>query len=294
MRIYFPTAVLFAALASSAPAQQPFDNPDSAMAALIDAAGNHDTAQLALILGPNSKSVLTSGDPAQDKAEQSEFVGLYRAKHELKPDARDPARVTVSIGDEDWPFPIPIIQRNGKWIFDSGDARIEMRARRIGTDELDAIEVCAGYVQAQKQYAAEERDKAGILMYASHMISAAGKHDGLYWQGEGEPLVPRAFAEAVWSASNPHPKPYHGYYFRILDGQGPNAPGGAHNYLVKNKLIGGFGLVAWPATYETTGIHTFIVNQDGVVYEKDIPPAPGGAPSPIARYDPDPSWAKAE
>lgn len=294
MRFHLSTALVFLALASSAAAQEPFDTPDAAMVALTNAAENHNTAQLALILGPDSKSILTSGDPAQDKAEQSEFLRLYRAKHQLKPDTRDPARVLVSIGDEDWPFPIPIIQRNGKWIFDADDARIEMRARRIGADELDAIEICSGYVQAQKQYAAEDRDKAGMLMYASHMISAAGRHDGLYWQGEGQPLVPRAFAEAVWSASNPHPKPYHGYLFRVLDGQGPNAPGGAHDYRVKNKLIGGFGLVAWPANYGATGIHTFIVNQDGKVYEKDIPPAPGGGPSPIVRYDPDPSWTEAD
>jgi hypothetical protein len=167
---------------------------------------------------------------------------------------------------------------------------VEMRARRIGTNELDAIEICAGYVKAQRMYASEDRDKDGLLEYALHMMSAPGSHSGLYWEGSGDALVPRDFAEAVWDGQKRSAKPYHGYFFRMLDGQGPHAHGGAHTYVSKNKLIGGFGLVAWPARYEMTGIHTFIVNQDGIVYQKDISPAPGGAGITITRFDPDPSW----
>ena len=166
-----------------------------------------------------------------------------------------------------------------------------MRARRIGTHELDAIEVCYGYVEAQRKYASEDRDKEGMLVYASRLMSTPGRHDGLYWKSAPEPLVPEGLASAAWDGVRKGgAKPYHGYYFRVLDGQGPNAPGGPHNYMVKGKLIGGFGLVAWPAEYGVTGIHTFIVNQNGVVYQKDMEPVPGKPLLPITRFDPDNSW----
>jgi hypothetical protein len=286
------SACLLATLAVAAPllAQQTFDSADSAAQAIIDAAGNHDTARLAAILGPHADAILTSGNADQDRAEQSEFSRLFHEKHQLDTDPMNPNRVILSIGNEDWPFPVPIVRANGKWSFDASETPVEMQARRIGTYELDAIEICMGYVEAQQQYASEDRDKAGILRYASHLMSAPGHHDGLYWEGEGEPLVTRGFAEAGWDGQKASTKPYHGYYFRILDGQGPNAPGGTHNYLVKNRLIGGFGLVAWPAQYGVTGIHTFIVNQEGVVFQKDIPPPPNGGPSPVTRFDPDSSW----
>jgi hypothetical protein len=275
-------------------AQRGFDSANAAADALIEAAARHDSAGLSAIFGPQGNAILTSGNPAQDRAEQSEFSKLAGAKHELEPDARNANRTILSIGDEDWPFPVPLVRSNGKWAFDPSEASAEMQARRIGEHELDAIEICAGYVEAQQEYASEDRDKDGLLEYALHMISAPEKQNGLYWEGSGEPLVPRGFAEATWDGQKKSAKPYHGYFFRILDGQGPNAPGGAHNYTVKNKLIGGFGLVAWPAQYEVTGIHTFIVNQDGAVYEKDIAPAPGGAVLPITRFDPDASWRPVE
>jgi hypothetical protein len=146
-------------------------------------------------------------------------------------------------------------------------------------------------VDAQKKYASEDRDKDGMLEYAPRLMSTAANHDGLYWPGVSDPLIPEPFAQAAWNgAQKGQAKPYHGYYFRVLDGQGPHAPGGAHNYLVKNKLIGGFGLVAWPAEYGVTGVHTFIVNQNGVVYQKDITPVPGKPPLVITRFDPDETW----
>jgi hypothetical protein len=288
------TGFLMVLLPTASLAQQRFDSALAAAEALIDAAASHDTSRLSGIFGPAGNAILTSGNPAQDRAEQSEFSKLAGAKHQFEPDARNANRMILSIGDEDWPFPVPLVRSNGKWAFDPSEARVEMQARRIGAHELDAIEICAGYVEAQQKYASEDRDKDGLLEYALHMISAPKTQSGLYWEGSGEPLVPREFAEAVWDGQKKSAKPYHGYFFRILDGQGPNAPGGAHNYTVKNKLIGGFGLVAWPAQYEVTGIHTFIVNQDGVIYQKDIAPTPGGAALPITRFDPDSSWRPVE
>lgn len=292
MKIGRLTAYVVLALAGAAPglAQEHFDSADAAAQALIAATANHDGARLSAIFGPQGNAILSSGNPQQDRAEQTEFSQLAQAKHQLIPDGRNPSRAILSIGDQDWPFPVPIVRSDGKWSFDASQAKVEMQARHIGADELDAVEICSGYVEAQRSYASEDRDKDGLLEYAAHMMSAAGRQDGLYWEGGGQPLVPRGLVDATWDGPNKKLKPYHGYYFRILEGQGPNAPGGVHTYLVKNNLIGGFGLVAWPAQYGVSGIHTFIVNQDGVVYQKDIAPAPGAAPLPITRYDPDPSW----
>lgn len=286
-----------AAMACAAPAiaQERFDSADAAAQALIDAADSHDSARLAAIFGPKAKGILTSGNAAQDRAEQTEFARLARAKHQLEISPMHPNRAILAIGDEDWPFPVPIRRVNGKWSFDASETPVEMRARRIGTHELDAIEICRGYVDAQKKYASEDRDRDGVLKYAPRLMSQPGQHDGLYWAGAGEALIPEGFARAAWDGGRKgETKPYHGYYFRVLDGQGPNAPGGAHNYVAKDKMIGGFGLVAWPAEYGVTGIHTFIVNQDGVVYEKDIAPVPGKPPALITLFDPDKSWEPVE
>jgi len=263
-------------------AQQRFDSAGAAAQALIDSAKQHNSARLSAIFGPQGSSILTSGNIAQDRAEQSEFSQLASTKHQLIVDPRNSNRVILSIGDKDWPFPVPIVRSNGKWSFDASESRMEMEARRIGAHELDAIEICAGYVEAQRQYASADHDPDGVFQYASHMTGAADARGGLI------PLVPRGLADATWDGQKHALTPYHGYFFRILDGQGPHAPEGAHNFRVKNKLMGGFGLVAWPAQYGVTGILTFIVNQDGEIYQKDIAPLPGGAP--ISTYDPDPTW----
>lgn len=294
-RFYFIGTALALLCAAPSFAQERFDSAEVAVQAVIDAADSHDSTRLAAIFGPNAKDILTSSNPTQDRAEQTQFARLARAKHRLEIPPENPNRAVLAIGDEDWPFPVPIVRKNGKWSFDASEAPVEMRARRIGTDELDAIEVCYGYVEAQQKFVSEVHDKDGILAYAPHVMSTPGQHDGLFWEGAGEPLVPQAFAQAAWDgAEKGHAKPYHGYYFRILTGQGPDAPGGAHNFMVKNKLIGGFGLVAWPAEYGVTGIHTFIVNQDGVVYQKDIEPVPGKPAVPITRFDPDHTWEPVE
>jgi hypothetical protein len=284
-------AVLAIACAAPSIAQERFDSPEAAAQAVIDAADTHDSARLSAIFGPRGKDVLTSGDAAQDRAEQGEFARVAREKHRLEISPMNPNRVTLAIGDEDWPFPVPIVHAKDKWSFDAAETPVEMRARRIGTDELDAIEICHGYVEAQLKFASEDRDKDGMLKYAPHLMSTPGRHDGLYWEGVSDPLVSEGLAHAAWEGARKGlAKPYHGYYFRVLEGQGSNAPGGAHNYFVKDKLIGGFGLVAWPAEYGVTGIHTFIVNQDGVVYQKDIEPVADKPPLLITRFDPDHSW----
>ena len=288
-------AAVAMACAAPALAQERFDSPDAAAQAVIDAVDQHDSARLTAIFGPRATGILSSGDAAKDRAEQTEFARLARSKHRIESSPMHPNRAILAIGDEDWPFPVPMVRANGKWSFDASVAPVEMHARRIGADELDAIEICYGYVEAQRKYAAEDRDQDGMLEYAPHLSSTPGHHDGLYWGGASQPLVPEGLARAAWDgAAKGSAKPYHGYYFRVLDGQGSHAPGGAHNYMVKNKLIGGFGLVAWPAEYEVTGIRTFIVNQSGVVYQKDIAPVPGKPPLAITRFDPDDSWEVVE
>ena len=285
-----------AAMAWVAPAiaQERFDSPEAAAQAIIEAAGAHDNARLLAILGPQAKDILTCGNAQQDRDEQSEFARLAHAKQRIEVSPMNANRAVLAIGDEDWPFPVPICRVDGKWSFDASEAPTEMRARHIGADELDAIQICHGYVEAQMKYAAEDRDKDGMLEYSMHLMSTPGRHDGLYWADSNEPLIPEQLARASMNGGQKGAKPYHGYYFRILHGQGPDAPGGAHNYVVKNKMIGGFGLVAWPAEYGVTGIHTFIVNQDGAVYQKDIAPANGQGPAQITRFDPDRSWMRVD
>jgi hypothetical protein len=286
--IYVAMAI---ACATPSIAQERFDSPEAAAQSVIDAVDSHDSARLLTIFGPQANGILTSGDSARDRNEQAEFARLARAKHRLEISPMHPNRAVLAIGDEDWPFPVPMVRVNGKWSFDVSETPVEIRARGIGADELDAIEICHGYVEAQVKYASEGRDKDGILKYASRLMSMTGRHDGLYWAGAAESLIPEGLARAEWDGDRKEQaKPYHGYYFRVLEGQGSNAPEGSHNYFVKGKLLGGFGLVAWPAVYGVTGIHTFIVNQDGLVYQKDIAPLPGKAPLPITRFDPDHSW----
>jgi hypothetical protein len=274
-----------------------FDSAEAAAQALIDAAEKNDVAGLAALFGPTDKAVLSSGDPEQDKKERAEFARLARNKHQVEPDPMNAALTILSIGSEDWPFPVPIVHSKDQWSFDASQGAIEMRARRIGAHELDAIEICAGYVEAQVEYAAQARDNHKMLAYAQRIVSTTGRHDGLYWEGDSEPLVPKGFAEAAVEpgrADASKLKPYHGYYFRVLKAQGPNAEEGQHNYVVKDTMIGGFALVAFPAHYGVGGIHTFIVNQDGIIYEKDLGNPPSPASTTVTRYDPDKTWTRVE
>jgi hypothetical protein len=272
-----------------APGGAAFDSPQAAVQALIDAAEKNDSARIAEVFGPNSKELLTAGDPARDRAEREEFCSLVHRKHVLHRSTLNSHVMILTVGEEEWPFPVPLVESNGKWRFDAMEGRMEMRARQIGSNELDAIEICAGYVGAQHAYATRVRDEHGLLEYAQQIMSSAGKQDGLYWTGSGA-LAPEAFAQAESRGAAAKPKAYHGYYFRVLKSQGPDAPGGAYNYVTKDSMIGGFALVAWPAQYGVTGIHTFIVNQDGVVYERDN----GAGAPPLTQYNPDKSWMPVE
>jgi len=276
---------------AAAQTQRTFPSAQAAADALIDAAQKRDVAQVTAIFGPQGKSVLMSGDADRDKAEMAEFAQLAQDKHELQPDPMNKNRSVLFVGTQDWPFPVPIVNANGQWRFDAAQGAFEMSTRRIGGNELDAIEICAGYVEAQQKYATVDRNGDGIYQYAQRIMSSSGKQDGLFWSGSSEPLVPRAFAEAAVSTN---PKPYHGYYFRVLTSQGSDAPGGAHNYLAKTSMIGGFGLVAWPAEYGVTGVQTFIVNQDGMIYERDMGKQASSLVPPVAAFDPGKSWMPAD
>lgn len=276
--------------AQSKPEQ--FDTAEAAAGALIQAAANNDTAALKRIFGPAGQDVLTSGNSAQDDEERKEFSKMAAAGHTLEADPMNPNRMLLTLGEDDWPFPAPIVRTGGKWSFAPAEARVELRARQVGANELDVVEICMGYIDAQQQFAGKKSDPKGMQEYAQRAMSQPGKRDGLYWDDPngGEPLVPKRFAEAVVDevkARGASPRAYHGYYFRILKSQGAAAPGGSHHYVVGGHMIGGFGLAAWPAKYGVTGIETFVVNQDGVVYEKDLGEAKSGS---ITEFNPDSTW----
>jgi hypothetical protein len=255
--------------AAQAIPQKTFESPEAATDALIDAASKNDVATLRAVLGSSAKGILTSGDPKQDEAERQEFAKIATQKHDLVQSSMNAHVKVLLIGDQEWPFPIPLLHEGDRWRFDSKRGAMEVRARQLGANELDAIQACAAFVGVQQAYAMKKRSAAGTLEYAETVASSE---------------VPKEFA----AAAGPNPtRPYHGYYFRVLKGQGPNAPGGQHPYVLGKSMIGGFALVAWPATYGVSGIHTFLVNQDGVVYESDR-----GARSstPPTSFDPDNTW----
>lgn len=267
-----------------------FDSPDEAVKALLAAASKNDTHELAAILGSAAQGVLTSGNAAQDQEERREFSRLATAKSHIEHSSMNSASVVLLFGDDDWPFPIPLVQTGQQWHFDPELGAVEMRARRIGANELDAIEICIAYVGAQETYAAQEVSGKGPPAYAQKIMSSPGNKDGLYQPGATQELVPEGFAVADASSQGQGRKPYHGYYFRVLKEQGPNAPGGTHKYVARGAMLGGFALIAWPAEYGATGIHTFIVSHDGQVFEKDFGPRTTALTLPIVRYDPDESW----
>jgi hypothetical protein len=270
-----------------------FDTPDEAAKAVIAAAEKNDIAALDAIFGANSKAILTSGDPKQDAEERAEFARVARSKYKIEKDPMNLHRVVLDVGPEDWPFPVPIVEKDGKWSFEPAQGELEVRARRIGANEIDIMDMCAGFVQAQQQYAEADRDKDGILEYAEFLMSDPGKDDGLFSSTAAR--VPKAFAEAEVRAGRAKAVPYHGYYFHVLTSQAASDHGAAHNYLVQGKhMMGGFALVAWPSQYGVTGIHTFIVNQDGVVYEKDLGTPASSMTAPVKAFAPDKSWVRVD
>jgi len=273
--------------------EQSFATPQAAAQALVDATGKNDTAALMKIFGPQGADIVQSGDPADDKDSRAEFAARAREKMNVQMEPSNPDRAMIIAGNQDWPFPVPLLRNKaGQWYFDTMRGRVEILARRIGNDELAAIDVCRAYVEAQMEYASRDRDANGVLEYAQKIASSPGKKDGLFWEGEPENLVPKAFADAAAAmfAEGKKPSPYHGYYFHILKAQGADAPGGARTYMVKGQMIGGFAMLAYPADYGVSGIKTFIVNHRGVVYEKDLGPATGTSAPQTTRFNPDKTW----
>lgn len=284
------------ALPAADAAGRQFDSPDHAVDALIAAVRSGRTADLLAIFGPRGKPLVESGDAVADKNGRAKFVASYDESHSLatQPDGM----ITLFLGKDNWPFPIPLAKEGKAWRFDTAAGAAEILNRRIGRNELSAIEVCRAYVDAQREYSSKDRNNDGIREYAPHFTSHPNQHDGLYWPvmpGE-EPspmgaLVARARDEGYESAgTRTKREPYHGYFYRILKRQGPHAPGGAHDYIVGNHMIGGFALVAFPAQYGASGVMTFIVNQDGVVYQKNLGPDTDKIAREMKEFDPDPTW----
>jgi hypothetical protein len=288
---------VLAAQPAAAP-QKGFDTPQLAVEALLKAAEANDTAALLELVGPDGKDLITSGDPVQDKNHLADFAAKAREKKAVVIDPKKSSRATLTVGAADWPLPIPIVKTKGKWYFDSKEGRQEILYRRIGANELDAIQVCRGYVEVQNEYASTVRDSSGVNQYAQRIISSPGKRDGLVWRNEdgtlGGPLseaVAKAIEEGYTFNS---PTAYHGYYFKVLKGQGPSAPMGEIDYVIKGMMIGGFALIAVPAEYGVTGVKTFMVSHNGVVYEKDLGPDSLKIAKSIERFDPDKTWRRTD
>lgn len=274
-------------------AQPTFATPEEAIHAVADAAEHNNTAAMLKLFGPSGKEIVETGDDAGTRDDRANFAKMAREKMQVDRDPTNPNRATFSVGAQDWPFPVPLARNKaGRWYFDAGQGKMEVLARRIGRNELNAVEVCRGYVEAQLEYSQRDRDADGILEYAQKIVSSPGKQDGLYWEGESYTLVPKSFAGAAEAAAEggKKPEPYHGYFYRILKAQGPAADGGAVGYVVKGEMIGGFALVAYPAEYGVSGVKTFIVNHRGVVYEKDLGPATATLAHQMTQFNPDKGW----
>jgi hypothetical protein len=289
-------AVLLYEGGASAEQQKSFSTPGAAAEALLSAAQAGDIAALNLLLGPDGKGILNSGDPVQDKNRRAMFVQRASQSMKVQPDPANSSRAIILIGEDDFPVAVPLRKTRGKWRFDTEAGKREVLARRIGGNELDAIRLCKAYVDEQEKFTAEDHDRSGVRQYAQRFISSPDKSDGLYWpRAESAPASPIAelvtqAAQEGYDTSGEKPVPYHGYYFQILTGQGPNAPGGAGDYTVNGLMIGGFGLVAWPAEYGASGIKTFLVNQSGVVYEKDLWTNTPVQAKGMKTFNPDSTW----
>lgn len=288
-----PASTTTTATSAGAPPQT-FDTPEQAADAFIAAADKFDIPALEKILGPGQEDLVRSGDAVQDRRRAAEFAAQAREKKRISVDPKDPDRAVLIVGKEDWPAPIPIVKHGAKWSFDAAAGRDELLRRRIGGNELDAIQICRGYVEAQYDYAFEQRQGYEVNQFAQRVISTPGKHDGLAWRNAdgtlGGPLGER-IADAIEEGYTTKSQPYHGYYFKVLKGQGPAAPHGAMDFVVKGVMIGGFALVAAPAEYGSTGIKTFIVSHSGVVYEKDLGPNTLEEFKKMQRFNPDKTWA---
>jgi hypothetical protein len=282
--------------------EQTFTTPQAAVSALVAAATNHDTNALHSIFGATGHDLI-SPDVVQATEEYKLFVQHLTEKTELA--SNSDSNVTLEIGADGWPFPIPLVKRDGQWFFDTAAGAEEILARRIGMDEIGAINVCHAYVDAQREYASEDRMGDSVLAYAQFLRSTPGTHDGLFWPTNqaGEalsplgPLVAQARVDGYHRTAkmlNDEQAPYHGYYFKILTRQGKHAPGEKYNYIINGRMIAGFALVAWPAEWGNTGVMTFIVNQQGKIYQKNLGPKTVKIAKAMTAYDPDDTWTPAQ
>jgi hypothetical protein len=301
-RIFGGTALAIAialacAQASGAPAAGPesFANPDQAVDALLAASRGNDADGLQKIFGAAGRDLVSSGDEIADRDARARFVTHMAEGRKIRRDSAD--RATFVVGAEEWPFPIPLVRQGGVWHFDVVAGEQEILNRRIGRNEFDAIDICRNYVREQREYAADLQLENRPAEYAQKFVSSPGQHDGLYWPaapGEKEspigPQMARARAEGYGGRQKGAREPYHGYYYNILKSQGASAPGGAHDYIVGGRMTGGFALIAFPAKYGNSGVMTFIVNQDGILFQKDLGPETAAIAAAITTFDPDRSW----
>ncbi len=295
--VVFVTVMLNCSLSFAAAApQKTFSSAEEAVKAAIAAAKKGDDKEVSAIFGPGSQELLHSGDAIADKQRRAEFLKAYDERNRLVTEGE---HTILVVGKTDWPLPIPLVKKGNGWIFDAAKGKEEVLNRRIGQNELSAIQVTLAYVDAQREYARKDRDRDGLLEYAQRPRSESGKRNGLYWpvkSGEEQsplgPLAARAVKEGYKASDKP--VPFHGYYYRILTAQGKNAPGGAYSYLVKGSMIGGFALVAYPAEYRNSGVMTFIVNHDGKVFQKDLGKNTAAVASAMKEYNPDQSWVEVQ
>jgi hypothetical protein len=270
-----------------------FGTPQQAVDALVDAAGKFDEAALMQIFGPDGDDIIFSGEIERDRQRALDFAAKAKDKESISIEPRTGNRAFLLVGAEDWPFPVPLVKKRSKWYFDSKAGRQELLYRRIGANELDAIQICHGYVEAQQEYAFRKREGYDVNQYAQRIISTPGKQDGLAWQnadGTWSGPIGEKIALAIQQGYSSKAEPYHGYFFKILTGQGPAAPLGEMDYIVGGVMIGGFALVAAPAEYGVTGMKTFMVSNDGGVYEKDFGNASLENFATMKRFNPDRSW----
>lgn len=292
-RAALPCVMALALMSTASLAQQSYQTPEQAAFALA-AAVKSGPREILKVLGRSAADIVSSGDEIADADIRARFVSMYDSKHAIK--AEGNKKATLMLGPEDFPFPIPLVNTRTGWEFDTDEGRIEVLRRRIGRNELDAIQTCLAYVDAQNEYADKDRGE-GTGVYAQRFVSTAGKKDGLFWWDDSDPsplgaLAAQASAEGYKAGEKP--APYHGYYFRILKAQGSDAPGGALNYVVKGKMIGGFALIAWPAEYGNSGVMTFLVNHAGTVYQKDLGKRTEFVAQRTTLFDPDQSWKKVD
>jgi len=270
-----------------------FDSPQQAANTLIDAADRFDEVALTQIFGSGGMDIVFTGEFAQDREHAANFAAEAHERNSVSVDPHNANRAFLLVGNEDWPFPVPIIKREGKWLFDATAGRQELLNRRIGANELDAIQICHGYVEAQYDYAYQYRNEYAVNQYAQRIVSTPGKKDGLAWQtsdGTWEGPIGEKIAQAIQRGYSPDLTPYHGYLFKILKGQGPAAPLGQMDYVVEGVMIGGFALVAAPAEYGVNGVYTFIVSNNGIVYQKDFGAKTLNAFKQMTLFNPDKSW----